>query len=181
MLGLLREGPLHGYELKRRLESLVGFVGTVSYGSLYPMFHTLERLGYVTRSLEELGRKVYRITPKGRQRFLQLMHNHGVPVTQKLLFLEAIPPAERTPILEGHREEWSKRLAHYLHVQEQVDVVDTGRYRTSLLNHEVERLSKDIVWLEQLIDEEAAGTEQIRDLRPGSRPSSKPSRKRRQS
>lgn len=93
MLGLLREGPLHGYELKRRLESLVGFFGTVSYGSLYPMFHSLELRQYVTRGSEELGRIVYRITTKGRDRFIQLMHDPGVAVTQKLLFLEAIPPS----------------------------------------------------------------------------------------
>ena len=181
MLGLLREGPLHGYELKRRLENLVGFFGTVSYGSLYPMFHALELRQYVTRGSEGLGRIVYRITPKGRDRFIQLMHDPGVAVTQKLLFFEAIPPSERKQILKGHKEEWAKRLADYRQAQEEIDAHKVDRYRAALLAHEVECLGKDIVWLEQLIDEEAANTAQTRDTSRNSGPPSKPSRKRRQS
>ncbi len=181
MLGLLREGPFHGYELKRRLENLVGFFGTVSYGSLYPMFHSLEFRQYVTRSSNEPGRIVYRITPKGRERFVKLMHDPDVAVTQKLLFLEAIPPDERKQILEGHKEEWAKRLAQYQQAQAEMDARKVDRYRAALLSHEVECLGKDIVWLQQLIDEEAANTAQIRDTRRSSRAPSKPLRKRRQS
>ncbi len=32
ILGLLQDAPLHGYELKRRLETLVGYFGSASYG-----------------------------------------------------------------------------------------------------------------------------------------------------
>ncbi len=181
MLALLREGPLHGYELKRRLESLVGFFGTVSYGSLYPMFHALEFRQYVTRGSEDLGRIVYRITPKGRERFVQLMHEPGVPLNQKLLFFEAISQTERKQILEGHKEEWAKRLADYRQAQEEISAHKVDRYRAALLTHEVERLSKDIAWLEQLIDEEVVDKAPIRYTGRSSRPPSKPSRKRRQS
>lgn len=181
MLGLLREGRLHGYELKRRLESLVGFFGTVSYGSLYPMFHALELRQYVTRGSEELDRIVYRITPKGRERFVQLMHDPSVAVTQKLLFLQAIPQGERKQILEGHIEEWAKKLANYQQAQEEINAHTVDRYQATLLSHEIERLGKDIVWLQQLIDEEAANTAQTRDMTRSSRLPSKPSRKRRQS
>lgn len=181
ILGLLQERPLHGYELKRRLESLVGFFGTVSYGSLYPMFHALEFRQYVTRSSEGLGRIVYRITPKGRDRFVKLMHDPSVAVTQKLLFFEAIPPDERNQILEGHIEDWSKRLADYRQAQEEINAHKVDRYRAALLTHEVECLDKDIVWLHQLIDEKAANTAQTKDTTRSSRPPSKPSRKRRQS
>lgn len=41
MLGVLREGPLHGYELKKRLREVLGPLSRVSFGSLYP---ALERL-----------------------------------------------------------------------------------------------------------------------------------------
>jgi DNA-binding PadR family transcriptional regulator len=36
ILGLLKEQPLHGYELKKRLGETLGFRWGVSYGSLYP-------------------------------------------------------------------------------------------------------------------------------------------------
>lgn len=48
VLGLLREQPLHGYELKKRLGETLGFLWGVSYGSLYPALKRLERDGAIT-------------------------------------------------------------------------------------------------------------------------------------
>ena len=45
ILGLLKEQPLHGYELKKRLGDTLGFLWGVSYGSLYPALRRLERAG----------------------------------------------------------------------------------------------------------------------------------------
>jgi DNA-binding PadR family transcriptional regulator len=47
VLGLLKEQPLHGYELKKRLSETLGFLWGVSYGSLYPALRRLEREGYI--------------------------------------------------------------------------------------------------------------------------------------
>lgn len=47
ILGLLTEEPLHGYELKKRLDETVGVVAGVSYGSLYPALRRLERAGAI--------------------------------------------------------------------------------------------------------------------------------------
>jgi DNA-binding PadR family transcriptional regulator len=47
ILGLLKEAPLHGYELKKRLTETLGHVWGVSYGSLYPALGRLERTGAI--------------------------------------------------------------------------------------------------------------------------------------
>jgi DNA-binding PadR family transcriptional regulator len=47
ILGLLKEAPLHGYELKKRLTETLGHVWGVSYGSLYPALARLERMGAI--------------------------------------------------------------------------------------------------------------------------------------
>jgi DNA-binding PadR family transcriptional regulator len=47
ILGLLKEQPLHGYELKKRLSDTLGFLWGVSYGSLYPALRRLERTGAI--------------------------------------------------------------------------------------------------------------------------------------
>lgn len=47
ILGLLKESPLHGYELKKRLNETLGHVWGVSYGSLYPALARLERTGAI--------------------------------------------------------------------------------------------------------------------------------------
>jgi DNA-binding PadR family transcriptional regulator len=47
ILGLLKEQPLHGYELKKRLAETLGFVSGVSFGSLYPALRRLEDDGAI--------------------------------------------------------------------------------------------------------------------------------------
>ena len=47
ILGLLKEQPLHGYELKKRLGETLGSLWGVSFGSLYPALRRLERDGAI--------------------------------------------------------------------------------------------------------------------------------------
>jgi DNA-binding PadR family transcriptional regulator len=47
VLGLLKEQPLHGYELRKRLSDALGLLWGVSYGSLYPALRRLERSGAI--------------------------------------------------------------------------------------------------------------------------------------
>jgi DNA-binding PadR family transcriptional regulator len=47
VLGLLKEQPRHGYELKKRLSETLGFLWGVSYGSLYPALRRLETAGAI--------------------------------------------------------------------------------------------------------------------------------------
>jgi DNA-binding PadR family transcriptional regulator len=47
ILGLLKEQPLHGYELKKRLGDTLGSLWGVSFGSLYPALRRLERAGAI--------------------------------------------------------------------------------------------------------------------------------------
>jgi DNA-binding PadR family transcriptional regulator len=55
VLGLLKEQPLHGYELKKRLGDTLGFLWGVSYGSLYPALRRLEREGAIEVVAEPLA------------------------------------------------------------------------------------------------------------------------------
>jgi DNA-binding PadR family transcriptional regulator len=47
ILGLLKERPMHGYDLRKRLRSGAGLLASLSYGSLYPALARLERSGAV--------------------------------------------------------------------------------------------------------------------------------------
>ncbi len=47
ILGLLSEGDLHGYEIRRRLREHLGLLANVSFGSIYPALTRLERSGAV--------------------------------------------------------------------------------------------------------------------------------------
>ncbi|MBW3536815.1 MAG: PadR family transcriptional regulator [Actinobacteria bacterium] len=48
ILGLLEEGDIHGYELRKRLTSMLGAFSSVSFGSLYPALARLESSGAVS-------------------------------------------------------------------------------------------------------------------------------------
>ena len=66
LLKLLDESPRHGYEVIRLLQDRFMGVYAPSPGTIYPRLARLEEEGLVTHD-EADGRKVYRITDKGRQ------------------------------------------------------------------------------------------------------------------
>ena len=47
ILGLLEEGELHGYEIRKRLREHLGLLANVSFGSFYPALSRLEAAGAV--------------------------------------------------------------------------------------------------------------------------------------
>ena len=66
LLKLLADSPRHGYELIRLLEDQFMGLYAPSAGTIYPRLARLEAEGLVTYS-QQGGRKVYSITPAGRE------------------------------------------------------------------------------------------------------------------
>ena len=66
LLRLLDEEPRHGYEVIRLLRDRFMGVYSPSPGTIYPRLARLEDAGLVTHDDVD-GRKVYRITEKGRE------------------------------------------------------------------------------------------------------------------
>ena len=66
LLKLLDESPRHGYEVIRLLQDRFMGVYAPSPGTIYPRLARLEEEGLVTHD-EADGKKVYRITDKGRE------------------------------------------------------------------------------------------------------------------
>jgi DNA-binding PadR family transcriptional regulator len=67
VLGLLAEQPRHGYDLIRELEERTGGEYRPSPGVIYPTLSLLEDEGFVTPVAAEGGRKLYEITPAGKE------------------------------------------------------------------------------------------------------------------
>ncbi len=51
VLGLLHESPMHGYELRKRVSTLLGWGRVLSYGSLYPALKQMRRAGWLTEDV----------------------------------------------------------------------------------------------------------------------------------
>jgi DNA-binding PadR family transcriptional regulator len=86
VLGLLHETPMHGYELRKRLNSMLGAFRAFGYGSLYPCLKLLLAQGLIAEEAPEgtakplAGRRskiVYRLTADGKERLEQLLTESG--------------------------------------------------------------------------------------------------------
>jgi DNA-binding PadR family transcriptional regulator len=66
ILELLKDKPMHGYEIISRLEAKSHGMWRPSAGSVYPTLQLLEEQELIVGS-EEDSKKVYRLTDKGKQ------------------------------------------------------------------------------------------------------------------
>ncbi|MFA6350124.1 MAG: PadR family transcriptional regulator [Candidatus Omnitrophota bacterium] len=78
LLGLIKEAPKHGYEIKKELkETLSPFIGVETDSIYYPL-RILEKKGLLTKKTAKSGKRpqrfVYEITEKGQKRFLELLN-----------------------------------------------------------------------------------------------------------
>jgi DNA-binding PadR family transcriptional regulator len=76
LLAILAEEPGHGYDLIQRLEEKTGGAWRPSPGSVYPTLQLLEDEGFV-RSVERDGKRMYEITPTGRDEATRRVEEAG--------------------------------------------------------------------------------------------------------
>jgi DNA-binding PadR family transcriptional regulator len=122
VLGFLMEAEMTGYDLKRLFRNSVGFFYRASDGSLYPALRKLLTDGLVRMRTERRGRrtrKVYSITPLGRERFLRMLTEPSPPVfvhdeaMVKVYFAHHNPRAalEHIARMRKRDETWAGALA----------------------------------------------------------------------
>jgi DNA-binding PadR family transcriptional regulator len=83
-LGLLAEGPKHGYEIKRQIEKeLIPAIGLKIKSIYYPL-QKMEEAGFIDKETGQKGRFpqrfIYRITAKGKKRFEELVTSSFISV-----------------------------------------------------------------------------------------------------
>ena len=72
VLSVLEDGPLHGYELARRIEKETRGSLRFTLASLYPLLYRLEKRGHIRGTWEISGagrkRRCYRLTSEGKKK-----------------------------------------------------------------------------------------------------------------
>lgn len=179
VLGLLHDSPMHGYELRKRLTGLLGAFRAFSFGSLYPTLRRLQRSGFIVEEDDEevpgteeqrtsrgktwarRGRRVYKLTADGKERFATLLadagpqtwDDHGFGV--HLAFFSRTPAEVRMRILEGRRRRVEERReglrAALARTGDQID-----RYTLELHRMGLDTTEREVRWLNELIDHERA-------------------------
>jgi DNA-binding PadR family transcriptional regulator len=159
VLGLLQESPLHGYELRKRLNLLLGRGRLLSYGSLYPALKRLLRAGWITEvttpAVSRRQRIVYQITPAGRQYFGEEITDAGPAAWEddtfntRFAFFSRTDAEVRLRVLEGRRSRLQERLDRARHAAGGDD-----RYLSELRRHSIESVEREVKWLNDLISAE---------------------------
>jgi DNA-binding PadR family transcriptional regulator len=169
VLGLLHETPLHGYELRKRLNTVLGWGRVLSYGSLYPALKKLLKAGWIAEDVtvapptaSRRQRIVYALTPTGEARFRTLMAEAGPSAWEddnfdvRFAFFSRTDMEIRLRILEGRRSRLEERLER---VQSQLNRTqqEMDRYATELQRHGVESVEREVRWLSDMINAERHG------------------------
>ncbi|WP_323448830.1 PadR family transcriptional regulator [Streptomyces yaizuensis] len=185
VLGLLREAPMHGYELRKRLNTSLGIFRAFSYGTLYPCLKMLVANGWLIEepgnapdealSASLSGRRakiVYRLTPEGKERFEELLSHTGPDSWEdehfaaRFAFFGQTEREVRMRVLEGRRSRLEERLekmrASLARTSERLD-----GYTLELQRHGMESVEREVRWLNELIESERAGRDQRRSATDG--------------
>jgi DNA-binding PadR family transcriptional regulator len=170
VLGLLNESPMHGYELRKRLSSLLGTFRAFSYGSLYPTLRRLLEAGWISEespleptgapgARSRRGKRVYQLTADGKEHLAELLADVSPDAFDdegfgaRLAFFAQTRSDIRLQILEGRRRR----------VEEKRDGMRTSlsrtgarvdRYTRVLHEHGLESVDREVRWLTELIEHE---------------------------
>ncbi|WP_328528124.1 PadR family transcriptional regulator [Nocardioides sp. NBC_00368] len=165
VLGLLHESPMHGYELRKRLNLMLGWGRVLSYGSLYPALkkmlrkHLIEEEAQTVTPVTRRPRIVYQLTAAGEREFTQLMSEVGPMAWEddnfdiRFAFFGRTDMEIRLRVLEGRRSRLQERLDR---VQRELAMTqkEVDSYARELQRHGVESVEREVRWLSSLIDAE---------------------------
>ncbi len=185
ILGLLGDGPLHGYEIRRRLRAQLGLIANVSFGSLYPALARLEKAADVTvvdadepsvvvpstgslsgeravqRSKRLVGprgrraKKIYQLTDQGRATFAGLLNTPSGNDDQRSFGLRWSFARHLAPTARLALLE--RRRAQLVQgLSEGEPSNDLDDYAKSVVQHAADGVARDIAWLDELIAVERA-------------------------
>jgi DNA-binding PadR family transcriptional regulator len=176
ILGVLGDGPLHGYEIRKRLALVLGPFRALSYGSLYPCLRRLEGRGLIENVAEtpadeslapplsgRRARVVYAITADGKEEFAVWANSPGPEAWEDegfaahLAFFSRTESRARLRILEGRRSAVEERIdalrESLVRGKAKVDA-----YTEQLQRHGLEGAEREVRWLNELIRNEQEPT-----------------------
>lgn len=173
ILGLLRDHPMHGYELRKRLNAVLGSFRAISYGSLYPCLKQMltrgliEEAGPADAGAPALsGRRakiVYQLTADGKEHLEELLAKAGPEAWDDEMFgvhfafFSRTDQEVRMRILQGRRSRLEERMAglrsSFSRGAERVD-----SYTAALAQHGLDGVEREVRWLSELIAQEQQKT-----------------------
>ncbi len=166
LLGLLTQGPLHGYELRKRMIAIYGPFRALSFSVLYPQLHRMLEVGLIQESISDTGglskrsRIVYAVTTQGEKRFDEITHTSTSEALDdenfevRFAFFGPTPRGNRIAILESRLGKLVEkatliRSAMSANAGQLPDGID--KYLHEWRRHSLDSVEREIAWLEEMI------------------------------
>ena len=160
-LGLLKEGPKHGYEIKRLIEEeLFPFIGLKIKSIYYPL-NKMEKLGLVSKDVGREGKWpekfVYSLTPKGEKIFDHLITESFLTIERpyfnidlSLYFLHYVDKKIAKRQLRG-RVIFLKRIQrNFLAIEKNIS--SAKKHLHVIINHDLDLVDAEIKSISNLIE-----------------------------
>ena len=167
ILGILVDGPRHGYDLKRALSPALPRQRLMNDGILYPLLARMEKEGLV-RSRVEPGegrpdRRVFEPTAVGRRLFFDWLRGPafeedevtydfflGHPFLAKCMFFKHLSRDEVRAKLAAQAESAAAKLESFRQIREGMVERGVDPLRIAILDLGVAQQREKIRWLERL-------------------------------
>lgn len=160
ILSHLRGGPIHGYELKRKVSDTTALA--LNNNTLYPALRRFEAAGAVTKTAEQQAgrppRHVYEITDVGRE----LLHDMVAELPPELArdesefltrlgMFDELTPAERAAVLDARDHALATALEHLTRQAARAETSRNNRDWGGLVAAElITRTERERAWLGEL-------------------------------
>jgi len=161
ILGILKQGPRHGYEIKKIIKNELGVFTTLENKSIYYPLSVMEKKSLIKKSTSKekgkLIKYIYSITPKGEKEFLALAMD--ALLSEKRPFIDIDLPLYFLPFLD--KKEVMARLRLRKRFLEKVkdwlaDNLDKNKdfsvHHKLLLRHHLNLLNAEEGFLEDIIN-----------------------------
>ncbi len=164
ILGLLREKPLHGYEIKRLIQQRMGDWTSIAFGSIYFGLGKLAEQGLIRKAATEQegnrpSRSVYEITRAGREEFIRLLREVWTESERifytfdlGIYFMKALPPDE----VKEHLARRAAGLEQVLDLLHREKIEKTARaevpdHARAIFDHTLIHLEAERDWLVEVM------------------------------
>jgi DNA-binding PadR family transcriptional regulator len=171
ILGLLRDRPLHGYEIKQIIEEHMSDWTNIAFGSIYFALSKLAEEGFIEKvGTEQEGgrpsRTIYRITATGREEFERLLREvwrdlerHYFTLDIGLAFIEALPLEEVKGYLR-QRVTQLEAISQHLNAHQREVMTEEESPRemvVAIFNHSRLHFEAELTWTRELLEKVERG------------------------
>lgn len=160
ILGILKDGPKHGYQIKKIIQKELGIFSQLNTQSIYYPLKKMEAEGLIKKAAAQarkgLPRYMYNITPHGNKEFLKLALE--ALLSKRRPFIDIDIPLYFLPYLDKKQVEsrlrlrkiFLKKAKDWLNIKVNTLKKSTG-HKQLLLRHHLDLLNAEEEFLEEII------------------------------